>query len=252
MPEVELAQMVPRLEPVGPLRGGSMGKTRLMHDPESERHVVHKKQDRGNMALDLHGARAEVAASWVGQAVELPAPTAILDPDAPNDSVYMQYVVGDVAASSLRTDLSQGFFPTQARADSDDGLRMGLMDALMVNSDRHPGNWLMSGIGRLVPIDHGESFESYSRENSDGEILPKRSFRHAGFTPPFVDFSSPDGTQWKQSNPLHPDDVPVLRARLEALQPRFAQLGFGYQHAEMMRRFEAIAKRARGTRRLIV
>lgn len=260
MSPVELAEMVPRLQPVAPLRGGAMGKTQLMHDPDTEMHVVHKEAMRGyGPIFNAHGTSAEVAASLVGQTVGVPAPTVIRDPDRPQRAVYMQYAVGDLAEH--RGDISSGFFPHPDVADSDDGVRLGLMDALIGNTDRHPGNWVWSGRGRIIPIDHGESFELNSRYDNNGEILPPNG-RHAGFTPPFVDWSGPAGGRgapavpsrgpgWQASNPLHRDDVKVLRKRLKELRPAFLEMGFGQEHDQMMQRFEAIAKRAHGIRRLL-
>lgn len=251
LPADELAGMVSRAEYVAPLRGGSMATTRLMHDPQTGQHLVHKVHDRQHDDLGVanrHRTNAELAASWVGQTLGIPAPTVVPDPSGNPQSVYMQYVVGDVAET--RSDLAGGFFPVQRIANSGEGVMLGLMDALISNGDRHPGNWLMNGRGRLVPIDHGESFDLGGRVDSSGEILPKKFWRHAGFTPPWMDFSQGADPVWKATNPLHPDDVPVLRRRLQGLGGRFAAVGWQRQHEQMMQQFEALARRAAGTVRL--
>jgi hypothetical protein len=213
--------------------------------------ATHLEERQGGNLIQKHyphGERKiarEVAASHVGRALGLPVPAAIIDPDHP-DTLHMEYAPGRLAEG---TEYAQGWHPAPHTIESLEGQRMGFYDTLISNGDRHSGNWIVSPDGRIIPIDHGEAMDTLW-DDPRGE-KPKR-FKHIGFTQPWMTVPGaeyPD-PRWRDSNPLHPDDVPVVRARLEALEPVFRGMGINREYANMMARFEALAKRAGGARRL--
>lgn len=195
----------------------------------------------------------EVAAAHVGRALGLDAhvPAAIVDPDDP-ETLHAEYVqatiAGDLASHSA------GWFPQQQVARSRGGLQTGFFDSLISNGDRHSENWMVDPQGRLVLIDHGEAMNTlYDGGHSGitGEIQPK-AFKHVGFSDPFITIPGVEypGPTWRDGNPLHPDDIPELRARLQALQPVFAGMQLDREYKLMMERFEALSARAGGSVRL--
>ena len=160
------------------------------------------------------------------------------------------------------------------------------MDVLVANRDRHSGNWIMSneldtpqpwGRGlparRPIPIDHSETFQDTLIDKAGLQVVgprgqytaPMELMAYRGFTTAWMDRASELADQsgvaigasslggtlaYKEKNPLHPDDIPVLRARLEALRPRFADEDMLAQYVQMMRRFGHLARRAGGTERM--
>jgi hypothetical protein len=85
--------------------------------------------------------------------------------------------------------------------NSDAGKRIGLMDYLTQNIDRHGGNYIMQADGTPVPIDHGLIF-------AGGQVYS-----------PF--WRATTGQWWNQ----HPELMDEIRSRLEATAPEFAARG---------------------------
>lgn len=69
-------------------------------------------------------------------------------------TVVMDVVDGDMAYKAnrdKRRDILSNIY------DYDNAWRMGILDFLIVNSDRHDGNWFINKEGQPVPIDHGNA-----------------------------------------------------------------------------------------------
>lgn len=121
---------------------------------------------------------------------------------------------------------------------TDDGIRLGFLDMVIENQDRHEGNWMIDRDGKLVAIDHGHAFEpSYF-----GAIAHTN-----GFNQHFVDRTG----KWNKKNPMSKQDIAVAKTRLEALKPEFDRLGRADWHSRMMDRLAMIGNTAKGTKNLL-
>ncbi len=143
------------------------------------------------------------------------------------DAVWMEYIRHDGTDPST-------LLSTAA------AIRLGLLDVLSVNGDRNEGN-LLADDG-LVGIDQ---VFAYAQHLMDGGIDRPQLHGENRPTQHFVDANR----QWKP-NPLHPDDIPVLRERIQVLKPAFKRIGRGDWHAYTLRVLDRIATFASGTERL--
>lgn len=130
--------------------------------------------------------------------------------------------------------------------ESADALRIGLLDLLIGNIDRHNENWFAENAGtpeeRLIPIDQGSSFIE-SAERRDPKAAP---FEHKGFNRPFVARELGGPSVWLD-NPLSPAYMASLRPKLDALRPEFERLGRRDWHDWMLARFDVVGEHATGT-----
>lgn len=200
------------------LYGGQSAATELVRLPDG-RAVVHKRGlDWGDPDPEVaqsivDQADAEQLTSLMAQALEVPA--ARVYRTEPN-AVWMEYI--DKA----------GFDISDEAIDSPEGIRIGLLDALAANQDRGPGNLLVKN-DRPVAIDHGWNWGSHiisgNQWNWDPTVtdLPRPAVK-AGPEDPIKHFVESDNYRWRD-NPLHPDDVETIRAKLQDLRPDFAKLG---------------------------
>jgi len=278
-----LALLRPKRE--GRISGGSVAQTQQL-DYEGGGVAIRKTfsdDDEGKRA-----ASAEYLSSLVSDVVGAMAPAVVKDPTDPEHAVIMGRVNGDLG--TMHTGSKDATEWGEARywyAESDAGRRIGLLDVLIANRDRHSMNWIVSNeldappawradqgtIRRPIPIDHSETFQDTLIAGAGLKIVspegqytaPMELLAYRGFTGAWlqrageladesgvaIDAWSLGGTfAYAEKNPLHPDDVPVLRARLEALRPRFADEDMLEQYTLMMRRFEHLARRAAGTERM--
>lgn len=233
--------------------GGKIGDTRLQVFDDGTR-VIRKRipefidiQDelaKHNLGWadypdPKHQADAEELVPAVATALGLRAPAVHRDGDG---SVAMEFVEGTTVAEQRAAgrDLPD-FFPDFTLAEThDDGPLIGLLDLLVDNRDRHDGNFLFDTDDRLVPIDHGFSFE---RAGAWDPGVIRDPAGASGFITPFFD---EDGA-WA-SNPLTQRDVGVARERLAALRPQFEARGRADWHDLMMRRLDHIGGLASGDR----
>lgn len=159
---------------------------------------------------------AETLAASVGGAIGAPVPAVQrVNPT----SVYMELAPGDVGAVKVRqwrrevddSELSDSNIPKELLR-GDDALRLGLLDVLIDNPDRHSGNWLVDQGGRLYGIDHGLAF--------------KRSGTDEPFTDsPFAEaFLTPGGSYLREGVPMAAGELAAIRGRIEALRPQFEEL----------------------------
>jgi hypothetical protein len=191
----------------------------------------------------------EVDGSLIGQAIGAPVPTAIRhegDPRLDDRSVWMEFVPAERVPGV--SGLARRFHIDLEARHSDDAYLLGLLDVLISNGDRHPGNWLRAPGERVVGIDHGEAFGEQHETGRDGDAKPPQKLRLPGFTGNFIKISPWTGKSvWLESNDLHPEDAQLMRQRLLALRHEIDADHFYLA----LGRLEAIAKRAQGTRRRI-
>ncbi len=92
-----------------------------------------------------------------------------------------------------------------------DGRLIGLLDLLLNNRDRHPFNWLVLDDHSIVAIDHGLSdFRHDAGKIDDAGLWPWNDF-----TEQYLERRVGGGTL--AENDWHPDDLQVIKRRLEAL-----------------------------------
>ena len=112
-------------------------------------------------------------------------------------------------------DLTQSFF------NNDRAARIGLLDLLVGNEDRHWGNWFINGddpaTATVSPIDHGLTLGAHGRPH------------HGPLASPFM-------RALLDRNPGHftPADLDGITARLAALDPQFAAAGHPDWHQQVM------------------
>jgi hypothetical protein len=221
-----------------PLSGGQMAETQRlrMHNGTE---LVHKTYRDG---WGPRRAAKEHAVSLIGHAIGAPVPATALDDTGVG--VYMGLVPDDFAPAGL--DITVSDVDALART-TDDGFLLGLLDALTANGDRHQFNWMRHPDGRLAGIDHGETF----LRSDDVYPVPPISAMKRAMQAPLMNLG---GGDWADEIDLHPDDVAIMRRRLEALRPEFARMRGGDWAASewykgLMLRFEEMATHATGTRR---
>lgn len=228
-------------EPVGPLNGGNVANTQL-HRTADGRLVVRKQF----APIEADKAQIEVLVGLVAEAVGAPYPPVVEDPRLSDEAIYMGYVDAAPVRGGILRDTAEYF----AMHRTDDGFRLGLLDILTANGDRHSNNVIKTADGRLWGIDGSEAFQ-HTHASTDGDGAAKKPpyMRVPGFSVRFAR-TGLSGQVWKD-NDLSPEDVAAVRPRLEALKPFFDQARMDLVYVQMMQRFEAVAKRAKGTRRML-
>jgi len=220
------------------LSGGQNARTELVTFADGSRGVFKAaKTIEGTSARDQQDA--EELAAKVMQAVGLKAPE-VYRPSARR--VYMDYVEGRVAATLPR----EGFRVVPGSYNEDQYLLMGLADTIIENYDRNIGNWIVGDNGDIYPIDHGFAFHSFGQRYSRPEEAPRHVDKPSGvFSKPW-----PNLGEWAD-NDMAPEDIAVIRRRLENLRPEFERLGHPDWFEAMMTRLNHVAEHATGTRRRV-
>ena len=198
--------------------------------------AIHKDQSRARDPIheQKRNTDAEELGSLVADAVGLRAPATRRDGDT---KIYLEHMPGKTG-TELAYDENTTLEKLLARVvPTRSGRLVGLLDALLLNGDRATGNWLLED-NEVIPIDHGLAFAFTTPAGASGSPFA----RH---------LTTPDGFDWVRENDFHPDDMAQIRARLEALQAQFEALGQGNWWKSMMKRFEILAKGAKGTERLL-
>ncbi len=133
--------------------------------------------------------------------------------------------------------------------DSDQGRLIGVLDLMMANADRHPGNWLLDA-DRPIPVDHGYSWSQLHMNH--GQRAPVshdegllRSSDHGPFAAAYT-----QGGQWID-NDLTQADIAELRRRLDTLTEDFAHLGRSDWLQFARGWLDVLEPYARGTRNLV-
>jgi hypothetical protein len=198
--------------------GASATVERVTFNDGSEAVRKYTRKVLGRSAKDQNDA--EELAAKVAQAIGVKAPAVLRVSDA---EILMEYEPDHMPAASWLRGAE-----TERLATTPQGQRMGLLDLLISNPDRHPGNYLVSDDqSEITAIDHGFAWEDLE------DFYPSVFLRSYGRTAP-----------------LSPEDVETLRPRLQALRGDFEQLGHADWHDSVMEMFEHIAPRAVGTERL--
>lgn len=182
----------------------------------------------------------EVEAARVGDAVGARVADAILSPDRDNE-VITEYVPHPTALQLYDED--PDFFIELDDEDNSSTVRMGLLDVLINNLDRHEGNFMVDD-GEVVGIDHGDVHieDHKGGYNADGDPEPHPGVAIGSEAAHHFLAQTRTGWTWGD-NPLTEDDVDQIRAGLAKLEDQGVSPGA----AKAVRaRFEAIAKHAGG------
>ncbi|MFC4561919.1 hypothetical protein ACFO4E_08635 [Nocardiopsis mangrovi] len=212
--------------------GGSDGSTELMRFDNGTQ-AVYKDTEEATRARDR--ADAEQLASLVGRAIGANVPGVLRVGEFEMFIHFMNGVSGTTHIDNPRPPLT----------NTHDGHVLGLLDLLIANGDRNPGNWLDQGNGHVAGIDHGKAWFKYEYTPEDPTDLDGLAYTHG--MRPFYDF---DANEWI-ANPLTRADIRLLRTRLAALHNEFVRLDRAEWFDEMMARFDMLARNARGTTNLL-
>lgn len=204
-----------------PLSGGAMASVDLVtfNDGTQAVRKFTRKVPTGRSPKDQNDA--EELSAKIAEAVGVRTPAIERVSDA---QIVMEYVDEADPGTSLPS------WRADALTKTPDGLRMGLLDLLIANPDRHGGNYLVDEDERgLTAIDHGFAWDDLE------DYYPS----------PFARAVS------GRENPFSPEDMAVLRPRLEGLRADFERMGHADWHDQVMEMFEHAEKRATGTERLL-
>ena len=205
-----------------------------------------KKVVQKTLATD--DASAEQVVSMYARSMGLKAPRVYRTQPG---SVYMDYIDDAKTSSELRAIASAGTDADRVawgkRYDealhSRDGKVTGLLDAITGNNDRNPGNWMLSGSGRISPIDH-----AFAKPGIDPRGAVRVKIHSAS---PFTQQHLLREGRWID-NDFTPEDIEFVRKQLSDLQPDIDHMGEGdkwlrYANAVL----DKIAPKAKGTKNLI-
>lgn len=213
------------------LFGGAIGDTRQVVFTDDSKAVkkISARDCWGHSGEDQ--AASEQLVSLLGRSFGAPVPP-VYRHDA--KTIYMGWVDGSLG-HNLR-----GFDWGDNAADlvkSTDGAhRLGLLDILVNNMDRHGGNWLVDAKGSPVGIDHGLAFTGLR----GGHVGDPPQFDHQGFSKTYIVRG-----KWID-NDLSPADVAYVREQISALRPDFAKVGKEKWLDFAEARLDAIAPYAKG------
>ncbi|WP_203911201.1 hypothetical protein [Rhizocola hellebori] len=213
--------------------GGFMGGTaREVHADGTT--TIHKQleDDRDSDALTgVRQADAEELGSLVANAVGLRAPA--VHRVGPTD-LHMELMDGKHIEHSSMSPWQR---PPQELAESDQGVLLGLLDIVIGNPDRHAGNYLVGDDGAIIPLDHALSFGKHGSAGLGG-----------GFSGPFMNDARND---WPEKIDISPEDMDLIRERLDGIKGDFERLGRTDWWDQMIENLDTIAERASGTRRRV-
>lgn len=102
----------------------------------------------------------------------------------------------------------------------DRAMRIGLLDYLADNSDRHPANFLVDDNGQPVPIDESSTF----------------GIPGGGSQSPFLDTLRESISN--EDTPIPPGEAAKISKRLDAIKPAFTDAGRGDWYQQMMTRWD--------------
>ncbi|MFC4565922.1 hypothetical protein ACFO4E_29055, partial [Nocardiopsis mangrovi] len=213
--------------------GGPDGSTELMRFANGAQAVY---KNTGENTDSLNRADAEQLGSLVGRAIGANVPGVLR---LGENRLLMHFMSGE--SGYIHDDN-----PQSPLTHTWDGHVLGLLDLLIANDDRNPGNWLDQGNGRIAGIDHGSAW--FRSEYTPEDPTDLSTMSNTDAMRPFYDF---DGNVWIV-NPLTRADIRWLRTRLAPLRPEFDRLGRTAWFDEMMARLDMLDRHARGTISLLV
>lgn len=224
---------------------GAMGETRRF-DLADGTSAVYKRQtrdwDRGweyPLLTKETQADAEELAAVVANALGVKAPAVARTSDT---EFYMEMMPGKIGELAW---VGRAGAPKRV-VDSPQGLRMGLLDTLIENTDRHGGNYLADEDENLYAIDHGLAFSKTDQKLPDGTVQ-RRPVDRVLATGEFAlaNFVSPSGNLY--DNPLSRADGEKLKRVVADLRQQFVDAGRLNWWESMNERAQHIAARATGT-----
>jgi SPP1 gp7 family putative phage head morphogenesis protein len=205
-----------------PVTGGAVGDSERVTMPDGTEYFSKTSHDWFSRTGD-ESTDAEQLSALMGNAIEAPVLGVARDAE---DRIYTDWVDGQVGG---RISGPQALQERGRIVNSGPGRRLGLLDTLTANTDRHDANWMVDTQGNLVGIDHGML---WGRATDPSVLaLDDDAFRQwvAGSGGNIGRFS--EQTFLSRLTPVKVADIPLtqsdlreLRQRLEALRPDFVRL----------------------------
>ncbi|RBQ13834.1 hypothetical protein DP939_43870 [Spongiactinospora rosea] len=168
-------------------------------------------------------ADAERLAFLVARAVGAKVPAAFRYSET---ELLMDYV-GGIPGRTLQGDERE----QERLMSTPSGKRLGLLDVLIGNEDRNPGNWKVVD-GEVVGIDQGEAW------SDAGKSLPDWGYQTFGRE--YYDFAN---DRWRK-NDLSRADVERMEEALKAVRSEFIPSRQEW-YDDMMKRFAEVKKHSR-------
>jgi hypothetical protein len=200
---------------------------------------------------------AEQLAALVGHAISAPVPRVYRTGPA---EIHTDWSEGTVGSQWVD---QHGQAALDEIAQTPAARRLGLLDMLVGNSDRHSGNFLITDDGQLTGIDHGFAWSSEHLDPDDPDMIPEDwvalghlNAQGSAFVGGFVDQSILERSRGSQREAvdmpwISPQDVTEIRGRLEALRPEFEHLGRGQWLDYSLRILDGVGHYATGTGSLL-
>jgi hypothetical protein len=146
------------------------------------------------------------------------------------DTTVSEKVPGIPAVDHFEAAYGEGAYMNLGNTDRLDDIKnareIGLLDALIQNSDRHANNWMVDETYTAYPIDHGLAF-SYS-SNIPSPVSP---FFDRFFYSSYPGLGEADSLWTKE-------ELEALRGLVEATKPSFEELEKLHWFEDMMDRME--------------
>lgn len=226
------------------LGGGAMGETRRFELADGtsavyKRHI--RDWDRGYdrpVWTKKDQTDAEELSAMTAAALGVRAPAVSR---AGEEEIYMELVPGQIGA--LRW--PDRYSPPKGVLVGQQGVRIGLLDTLIENADRHSGNYMVDDADDIYAIDHGMAFSRTHSINEAGQVV-RNSADRVSVSGDFAleSFISPSGNYY--DNPLTPSDVDHVRRQVNGLRSEFEARGKGDWWQSMSDRLDRLALRANG------
>jgi tRNA A-37 threonylcarbamoyl transferase component Bud32 len=227
------------------LAQGAMGETRRFELADGTSAIYKRHTRDWNRGWDYpiwtktDQTDAEELSAITAEALGVKAPAVTRASDT---EIYMELMPGQIGEMRW----PHRNTPPKGVVVGQQGVRMGLLDTLIENTDRHGGNYLVDEDENLYAIDHGLAFSKTYEKLPDGTVQRKPVDRFNA-TGEFAlgNFVSPSGNLY--DNPLTPADGQKLKRVMADLRDQFEQHGrLGWWEA-MNERAQHIAARASGT-----
>lgn len=162
---------------------------------------------------------------------------------AGENELYMEFVDGQIGEARWP---HRGGVPPRGVLTGPQGRRIGLLDVLIENTDRHGGNYLVDDADNITAIDHGLGFSrTFDLDEQNQPVRRATGGNRATGDFALAEFISPGG-RYQTNNPLTGADVERLRDIVEGLRPEFDRLGRGGWWLSMRERVEHLARNASG------
>ncbi|SDH67470.1 phage prohead protease, HK97 family [Sinosporangium album] len=215
-----------------PIIQGAASRTRLVEFGNGVKAVEKYINDDPYVSPE-HQADAEMLGSLVGRAVGAQVPGVLRAGDR---LLYLEYLDWPNAYTVPMNERAR-------YADTDSGRLLGLLDLVIDNYDRNPGNWLVLDDGSVAGIDHGAAWEQPFERSPDGTIkIPE-------VVNDFMKHFVHKARQVWLPNDMAPEDIDIIWDRLTSLREQFHHLGRGSWFTDMLERLEAVKDEAAGTQR---